>query len=97
MFACQLESILAVIEGPPETVHSVMAGPAVCPVVLRVLLHESRVDLGMAHITHRRIEMGKTRAVTVFAGESRAISHFLVACKRKTHREVWKLLQVQDC
>ena len=85
------------INAAPETVYPVVACPTVCSISLSVRLHECRVDLSMAALTHQRVELSETGVVAVFAGKIRAVSHPLVGCKRKTYIEVWEFCQVQNC
>lgn len=69
------------IEAAPKTVNPVVAGPAVSPKLLCMLLHKGWIDLSMANLTHHRIETGKIGAVAIFAGKSRAIFHLQVSCQ----------------
>ena len=81
VLAGQLERILAVVEAAPETVYAIVTGPAVCSIILGMLLNIGRIDLGMAYLAYGWIEICETGVVTVFAGEIGAISHPLVGCK----------------
>jgi len=95
MLAGQPERILAVIEGGSKTVYSIVTGSTVCPICLGMRLHKRRVDLGVANITHHRIEVRKAGYVTSFACKIRAISHLLVSGKGKPYRQMWELGQIQ--
>jgi hypothetical protein len=67
MFSGQLERYFVMVETGSVTVEPIMAAQAVAAEILRVRLHESCIDFGMAGGANGLVEIGVTLCVAVVA------------------------------